>query len=139
MILRDIVERRAPLVLEFGSGKSTIAIAAALQSTGGSVVTIEHDRVFAEGVAKRLERHGLLERAEIRIVPLREYGQRHGLPRFQSYDLGGQEIDFDVAVIDGPIITFGAATRAVPLEWCVARTQRGPSTWTMRHDRVSRR
>jgi hypothetical protein len=43
-----------------------------------------------------------------------------------SYDLSSLELEFDVALIDGPIAgEFGIETRAVPVDWCVARLARG--------------
>ncbi|MGB2887240.1 MAG: class I SAM-dependent methyltransferase [Candidatus Acidiferrales bacterium] len=131
VVLRDLISRTAPKVVEFGSGESTIAIAATLRSGGqGSLLTIEHDGSFAKKVIERLNRHGLADHAEVRIVPMRDYESCMGLPRFTSYDLGGLEKDFDIALVDGPIVgQFGGPTRAVPVGWCVERLTKGRVTY----------
>jgi predicted O-methyltransferase YrrM len=123
VILREVTTRSNPRVVEFGAGGSTIALAATLRAMGsGSLTTIEHNEDFAKGIAKRLDQSKLLDYATIRTVPLIDYGPRLGFPAFRSYDLKDQELDFDVALVDGPIVpVFGPATRSVPLEWCVAR------------------
>jgi methyltransferase family protein len=122
-VLRDVVIRREPRVIEFGSGESTIAIAATLRRHGnGTLMTIEHDATFANQTLLRLKQSGLDSRVEMKIVPLREYEPRFAFGPFISYDLTGLEADFDIAVVDGPVTpVLGAATRSVPLEWCLTR------------------
>ncbi|MEJ0067167.1 MAG: hypothetical protein WDM85_18620 [Caulobacteraceae bacterium] len=47
---------------------------------------------------------------------------------------------FDVALIDGPITaSFGAATRSVPLDWCVARIAPDGAVYLDDADRVEER
>jgi predicted O-methyltransferase YrrM len=126
IVLQDVSMREGARVVEFGAGESTLAIAAALRAGGaGRLTTIEHDEVFAEGVRKKLRRNGLLDFVDMRTVPLRDYEARFGLPAFKSYDLESQDFAFDVALVDGPIVSrFGAATRAIPLLWCLDRLRR---------------
>ncbi len=123
IILRDLHPRNAPKVLEFGAGESTIAISAMLKRMGcGSLITVEHDVYFAEKIIGRIKKTDLQMYSTIQIVPMRKYGTRLGLPEFTSYDLSDVDVDFDLALIDGPIMhQFGAATRSVPLDWCVNR------------------
>ena len=114
-------------MIEFGSGESTIAIAATLKSGGqGSLLTIEHDSFFADKARERLAQHGLADRVEVRIVPMHDYESCMGFPKFASYDLSGLETDLDVALVDGPIVgQFGEGTRAVPIRWCIERLAEG--------------
>lgn len=123
LVLREVADRKAPNVVEFGAGESTIAIAAVLRNAGaGSLTTIEHDDRFAAVIRERLERCDLADRVEVRTVLSREYETYKGFPRFISYDLSGLELEFDVALIDGPIVgQFGSNTRAVPTDWCLER------------------
>jgi predicted O-methyltransferase YrrM len=127
VILRDIISRKAPRVVEFGGGESTIAIAATLKRNGqGCLLTIEHDPAFARRLSERLERLGLSDRVELRVVPMREYKSFAEFPTFASYDLCGVDESFDVALVDGPIvIEFGAGTRIVPVSWCVDGLKEG--------------
>ena len=110
-------------MVEFGSGKSTIAIAAAIRAAGGgSLATIEHDSHFANTMQKRIVEARLKDFVDLRVVQMRKYEPRFGLAEHESYDLTSLDVDFDVALIDGPPVSqFGVATRSVPLDWCVAR------------------
>ncbi|MGH9416993.1 MAG: class I SAM-dependent methyltransferase [Terriglobales bacterium] len=128
-ILRDISARNGPRVIEFGAGESTLAIAAPLcRMGGGSPLTVEHNPDFAAAVQRRVERQGLADRTRAVIPPMRNYPPWHGLPAFRSYDLGGLDEQFEVALVDGTIVAeFGNATRAVPLIWCLERPQNGAS------------
>ena len=121
-ILRDIVARGNPRVVEFGMGESTIAIAAALQQLGaGSLVSIEHEEKYLKVICRRLVSAGLIDRVDARIVPLRHYEDLDGSGAFESYDLAEQDEEFDVAIVDGPVGSLGVATRIVPLLWAIAR------------------
>jgi predicted O-methyltransferase YrrM len=122
IILRDITARKAPRVVEFGSGESTIAIAAALRSLGeGSLVSIEHDENFSRSVVSKLKLSGLVDRVQTHRAPIRRYEGRLGFSAFESYDLNSADFDFDVAVIDGPIAVHEPSARLIPLEWTLAR------------------
>ncbi len=123
IVLRDVMARSSPRILEFGSGESTVAIAAALKMQGsGSLVTVEHDATFLASLRQRLQRLDLAQRVELHTVPIAAYEPRFGLPAFKSYDLTELTTDFDIALVDGPIThQMGAGARSVALEWCLAR------------------
>jgi predicted O-methyltransferase YrrM len=126
-VLREVVRRDAPQIVEFGASESTLALAATLKNGGsGSLTTIEHDADFAGKIQNRLRDYGLSDRVNFLTLPMREYESHRGLSKFMSYDLSRLDLDFDVALIDGPIAgQFGVHTRVVPLEWCAARLKSG--------------
>lgn len=114
----DLIARTAPaLVLECGSGLSTVWLAYAIQEQGhGRVVALEHDEGYAEQTRTMLRRHGLETVAEVRHAPL------------QPTAVGGSEMlwytapmddlgDIGVILVDGPPSTTGDDARypAVPL------------------------
>ncbi len=123
IILRALQTRSAPQLVEFCAGKSTVAIGAALRAAGaGSLVSFEHDPHFANEIREQIEQIGLQHLVDIRLVAMKRYGPRLGLPEFQSYDLSSADVDFDIALIDGPPVgQYGAASRSVPLDWCIDR------------------
>lgn len=91
------------LVVECGSGTSTVWLAATMRQRGsGRVVAVEHEEEFAEATREHLRRNGLQAWAEVRCAPLTdvEVGDR----TFRWYDpacfedLGG----IDVLLVDGP-------------------------------------
>jgi predicted O-methyltransferase YrrM len=121
--VRDIRKRQSPKVVEFGSGASTIAIAALLQTMGeGELVTIEHDLDYLQLIESDLFEHGLNSFVDLRHLPMTRFSAEPPLTPYYSYDLCQLDAQFDVALVDGPITAkFGAAARLAPLEWCVGR------------------
>jgi hypothetical protein len=70
-LLHLVRTRRPKLVLELGSGTSTVWIAYALEKCGGRLVSLDHDPGYAEKTRAMLAAHGLTEVAEVRDAPLR--------------------------------------------------------------------
>jgi predicted O-methyltransferase YrrM len=122
MLLREVTSRSDPQIIEFGSGESTIAIAAALRAGGsGHVIAIEHDPEFAKVITARLRSNNLIKYADVRVVEMVDCNSKFSLPPSKSYNLIDLDSDFDISLVDGPIMMFGPATRAVPLEYCLRR------------------
>ncbi|KIC40151.1 hypothetical protein RA27_15065 [Ruegeria sp. ANG-R] len=99
----EIIETRKPkLIVEFGSGISTIVIASKLRDVGGKLISYEHDAEYAENV-----RHGLTERGLAGFVDLRVRGITP--TKFLEYDHRWYDVDLDelpknadLVVVDGP-------------------------------------
>ena len=73
--LYDHVNTARPrLVLECGSGLSTVIMAYAIRRAGhdGRIVALEHLERFAERTRGMLEDHGLTDVAEVRLAPLKD-------------------------------------------------------------------
>jgi predicted O-methyltransferase YrrM len=104
--LFHLVRRHRPkLILELGSGSSTVLFAAALRANGaGRVISVEHDAAHARHTTELLEQADLSDRVELLHAPLAEV--RVNGRAFQWYDLGrrlqslGEKIDF--LFVDGP-------------------------------------
>ncbi len=131
VVVRDIRSRQAPSIVEFGSGVSTLAIAGLLKTFGkGRLVTIEHDLTYLKVVERDLLACGLNEFVDLRHSGIVDFPGMPPLAACRSYNLSRLDISFDVALVDGPITAeFGAATRMVPLEWCVGRLHCGGSIY----------
>jgi predicted O-methyltransferase YrrM len=101
--LLHLIRTRAPkLVLELGSGTSTVWIAYALEQSGGRLVSLDHDPAYAEKTRSALAAHGLTDVAEVRDAPLRPVvldGRS-----FPWYDTGALADlhEVDLLLIDGP-------------------------------------
>lgn len=106
--LRHLVERiltiRPRVVVEFGSGVSTLVTAYALERIGaGRLLSIDHDADYAAVTRARLVAHGVSHRASVVVAPLEPvdvdgqswqwYGLGHALPL---------EEPIDVLIVDGP-------------------------------------
>jgi predicted O-methyltransferase YrrM len=103
IIISCVKERKPKLVVEAGSGVSTLITAYCLQEIGnGAVVSLDHDKKFAAISAANIAKHELQDVANIIYAPLREvviqsktwlwYDTQH------LQDLG----PIDLLIIDGP-------------------------------------
>ena len=71
MLAQLVADRRPELVVETGSGVSTVIIAYALEKLGrGRVIALEHDPEYAQRTREELRRHGLEAFATVVEAPL---------------------------------------------------------------------
>ncbi|TWG25407.1 O-methyltransferase [Actinoplanes teichomyceticus] len=103
--------RRPGLVLELGSGTSTIWLGYVLERVGGRLVSLDHDPEYAGRTRAALRAHGLTAVAEVRDAPLTpvEAGDRtcSWYDPAALADLHG--IDF--LLVDGPPAAVGPDSR----------------------------
>jgi hypothetical protein len=117
--VRLIVEARPRLVLECGSGSSTIAIARCLKALGGGrIVSLDPDPVYAGRTNHLIRLYSLEREAEVVTAPLvpRSIGSESRLWYDPAYEaLLEQKID--LLLVDGPPGATGPRARypAVPL------------------------
>lgn len=124
--LVDFVDRLRPgLVVECGSGTSTLWLAQSMRERGsGRVVAIEHDPGFADKTRETLRAHGLSEWAEVRLAPLTDVDTPHGTSRW--YDLDPTTLDgIDLLLVDGPPAATGPLARYPALPVLAGRLSAG--------------
>jgi predicted O-methyltransferase YrrM len=104
-VLVDLVMTERPsLIVECGSGASTLWLALALRQfeIDGRIIALEHDPVFGGSTRDFLARHGLGELAEVRGAPLEDFsleGDSYLWYARQAWeDLSG----IDLLFVDGP-------------------------------------
>jgi hypothetical protein len=104
-LLLLIRRHRPKLILELGSGSSTVLFAAALRANGGGrLISVEHDEAHARHTAQMLEQAGLSSWVQQEIAPLTE--RRVGDRTFSWYALDpllrtlNEKVDF--LFVDGP-------------------------------------
>lgn len=102
--IAQAISRDAPnVVVECGSGTSTMWIALALRETGGGhVYALEHEPAFAEETRRQLLSQGLAEYATVVDAPIVEQNGANEIVEW--YDVSGiDEVNrIDVLVVDGP-------------------------------------
>ncbi|MGS1095894.1 class I SAM-dependent methyltransferase [Aquamicrobium terrae] len=106
-----IIEEKPAVVVELGSGVSTIVVAAALRrNQTGRLFSLDHDHAFLLQTEKHLSRHGLEEWVKTYHAPLTEWVPDPSSPtqagdRFQWYDVPAEVAglkQIDLLVVDGP-------------------------------------
>jgi len=104
-LTRLAVQRRPSLIVECGSGSSTIVLAACVRALGsGHVVSLDHDAQYAERTRQRLVEEGLDQWATVVTAPLADR-RVDGEPR-RWYDVAPESLferdSIQMLVVDGP-------------------------------------
>jgi predicted O-methyltransferase YrrM len=120
MVLVDLVIAERPsIVVECGSGASTLWLALAMRRFGidGRIIAFDHDPVFGGKTRDLLARHDVRDLAEVRDAPLESYslaGETYSWYARRAWeDLAG----IDLLFVDGPPAATGHQARypALPL------------------------
>ena len=120
LVLVDLViDERPSLVVECGSGASTLWLALAMRRFGidGRIIALDHDPVFGDKTRGLLARHDVADLAEVRDAPLESFslnGETYSWYARRAWeDLKG----IDLLFIDGPPAVTGQQARypALPL------------------------
>jgi hypothetical protein len=116
--VRLLVDVRPGLVVECGSGNSTVVIARCLRALGrGRIVSLEHDPDYARRTADLLRLNGLNELAAVVTAPLVEREINGQVLRWYSPEYEHLlKKPIDMLVVDGPPGSSGPRARypAVP-------------------------
>ena len=120
LVLVDlIITERPSLVVECGSGASTLWLALAMRrfKIDGRIIALDHDPVFGGKTREFLARHDVRDLAEVRDAPLESFslnGETYSWYASRAWeDLPG----IDLLFVDGPPATTGPRARypALPL------------------------
>lgn len=154
LTLVALVQRERPaLVLELGSGASTIWLGYVLEQLGGRIVSIEHDAEYAEVTAARIADHRLGSTVELRQADLQSVDEGEEEWTWYAPELFTDLRDIDLILIDGPPKAVGDLSRypAVPQlldkisddAWIVLDDARRPDEkqilrrWLAEHDELT--
>lgn len=102
-VINVIRNHPEPVVVECGSGTSTMWLAYAIRDLGaGHVYSLEHDPVFAERTRQLLADHGLEEYVTVLDAPISEHVvDGESIQWYEISDIQCLE-QIDVLIIDGP-------------------------------------
>lgn len=113
-----ILTEEVRLVVEAGSGTSTVVIAHCLKKAGrGRVIALEHDAAFAERTRKALRDHGLDQVASVLHAPLVRQQVEGREALWYDSALLPADARIDLLLVDGPPDTVQPMARypAIPL------------------------
>lgn len=115
----ELLARRPAVVVECGSGLSTVVLALAVEQHGlpTRIVALEHDAAYAASTRALVERHGVARHVDVRVAPLAPTSvPGHDTAWYAEAALDGLS-EIGMLLVDGPPSTTGPLARfpAVPL------------------------
>lgn len=110
-LLHLVRHRRPKLVLELGSGTSSVWLAYALEAHGGRLVSVDHDPQYAAKTRAALAAHGLDGVAEVRDAPLQPVTVDGTTYRWYDRAAFADLSDVDLLLVDGPPEATGPGAR----------------------------
>jgi hypothetical protein len=117
-VVTQLLRKRPQLVVECGSGTSTMWLGYAAQKIGDCrVVALEHSVQYAEATAELVRLHGLGDIVQVRLAPLATHDVEGRQMQWYRSDEWSDLTDIDVLVVDGPPGSIGRLARypALPL------------------------
>lgn len=118
VLLREIEQRKPKLVVELGSGLSSVALASKLRDLDcGRLVSIDHDAAFAKQTRAWIALNGLDGIADIRVAPLRAGAAGTGRPPWYDTAALTDLTEVDLLVVDGPPMPVDEQIRAPALSF----------------------
>ena len=120
VVLVDLVITERPsLVVECGSGASTLWLALAMRrfKVDGRIIALEHDPVFGGKTRDFLARHDVRDLAEVRNAPLESFSLDRETYSWYARRAWEDLTGIDLLFVDGPPATTGHQARypALPL------------------------
>ena len=102
-VVEHVMETKPTLIVELGSGSSTVLLGLALHNIGaGKVVSLEHDPVYATATARLLNGTGVANLVDVVVAPLID--TKYDDTPVQWYDSSAidPEAAIDFLLVDGP-------------------------------------
>ena len=110
-VLYLIARKRPKVVLELGSGTSSIWIAYALEKDGGRLISVDHETDFADRTRSLLELHEVNHLAEVRLAKLSQLNINGEEFQWYSVDAFRDLNEIDLLLVDGPPGSLGETAR----------------------------
>ena len=118
LVMREVFARQPRLIVECGSGSSSVWLGYSVQRLGtGRVVALEHDERFLALTRDLLRAHGLDDVVEVRHAPLAPWEGRAGVQPWYDVRAVADLDKIGLLLVDGPPGTIDAAVRypALPI------------------------
>jgi hypothetical protein len=112
ILIDHIIKRKPPVILELGSGVSSLIIGLTLARSGsGKLISIEHQEEYYRKTKELLDLHEVSDRVEVVLVPIKDYVLND--IGYKWYDLDDVTLDegIDLLIVDGPPSTIQKQAR----------------------------
>lgn len=111
-LVRHALDASPKVMVECGSGTSTLVMARCAQVSGsGHVYSLEHQPQYAQTTRRHLARHGLSDWATVLDAPLRSHAFGDQNWQWYAEEVLPREVAIDMLVIDGPPRKTGRLSR----------------------------
>jgi predicted O-methyltransferase YrrM len=103
VIVTNIKKHKPKLILELGSGVSSVITGYLLKEMGkGRIITLEHDKKYADITSEHIKSHNLQKYVRVIYTPLKSY--KYGNRNWLWYDKSKLKNmgSIDMLIIDGP-------------------------------------
>ena len=117
-LANEIFRLRPQLIIEVGSGTSTLVAAYCLKKIGsGKIVSLDHLQKYADITRQTVLSHQLQNFAEVLYAPLKDYEIDGAVHPWYDHSSLDQYDSIDLLIVDGPPMNVAARARypAVPL------------------------
>lgn len=125
-LVHHIYRERPSLIVECGSGMSSVWMGHALQNSGGGrLISLEHDAQYWEQSRELVERNGLSHIVEVRLASLDPFTIEHqNYPWYNRDEIDDLE-NIDILLVDGPPAATGPQARYPALVALADRLRKG--------------
>jgi hypothetical protein len=121
VLVQEMLLVKPSLVVECGSGVSTLWMALAIKQRGldTRIVALDHEQEYADKTTRMLRLHGVDDIASVRIAPLVDVKSEDGVQPWYDPSAIADLKDIGILFVDGPPGTAGQLSRlpAVPQLW----------------------
>jgi len=103
IIVNEIIEKKPSLIVECGSGISSLIIGYALKEVGkGRLISMEENEAYQEKTKEMIHGHGLSEFVEVLFAPLQHEKYKSGSLKWYSLSKVNIDLPIDMLIVDGP-------------------------------------
>jgi len=116
-ISQEIEFRKPKVIMEFGSGLSTLVMAYAVKDSDSRIYSIDHSSEYADMTQAALDRHGMSENVTIFRVDLEKITSDQILDNMNKLESMPCDVEVDFVFIDGPPCNAEPLARRAALQY----------------------
>lgn len=112
LLVQEFFHKKPDVIVELGSGISTLVSAYALTAIGkGKLISYEHDIEYKKITEDLIKNHGLCDLVEVRYAPINNIKLNDIMYRWYDIDKGELPPEIDILIVDGPPANISVKSR----------------------------